>query len=76
MVVEMFLVYLARLRNQRVMRLYGLKALTVHHHTASFVGHRHCISEDIILMVEGLDSTCSRVNPPLIFISEAHGMSY
>ena len=36
---------------------------------------RHCGSADIkFLVVEEQDSTCSRLNLPLLFISKAHGM--
>ena len=48
----------------------------VSHHPAKFGGHRHCGSGDtMFLVVEGQDSTCPRLNPPLLFISKAHGMS-
>ena len=41
---------------------------------ATFGDHRDCSGGDIFLLVEGQDSTCFRLNPPLLFISEAHGM--
>ena len=48
----------------------------VSHHPAKFGGHRHSASGDIMfLVVERHDSTCSRLNPPLLFISKAHGIS-
>ena len=35
-----------------------------------FVDHRHCVSGDILfLVVEEQDSTCSRLNQTLLFIS-------
>ena len=38
-----------------------------------FGGHRHYDKGDIMpLVVEGQDSTCSCLNPPLLFISKAH----
>ena len=40
----------------------------VHHHAATFGGHRHCGSGDIMLLVvEEENSRCSRFNPPLLF---------
>ena len=45
------------------------------HYLATFGGHRHCGSGDIIfVVVEEQDSTCPRLDPPLLFISKAHGM--
>ena len=35
-------------------------------------GHRHCGGADMFLVVEGQDST--RLNPPSLLISNAHGM--
>ena len=47
----------------------------VSHHPATFGGHRHCGSEDMMFaVVEEQDSTCPRLDPPLLFISKAHGM--
>ena len=43
------------------------------HHPEMFGGHRHYDKGDIMpLVVEGQDSTCSCLNPPLLFISKAH----
>ena len=47
----------------------------VSHHAAKFGGHRHCGSGDMFLVVEGEDSSCSRLNPPLLFISKGHGLT-
>ena len=39
-------------------------------------GHIYCCSGDtMFLVVEGQDSKCSRLNPSLLFGSQAHGMS-
>ena len=52
------------------------------HHHAKCDGHSHCGGGDIMfLVVEEQDSTCSRLNPSLLFISKgrdlkAQGMSY
>ena len=47
----------------------------VSHHTAKFGGHRHCGSGDMMfVVVEEQDSTCPRLDPPLLFISKAHGI--
>ena len=54
----------------------------ISHHPALFGGHRCCDNGDIMfLIVEGQDSTCSGLDPPLMYISKAqsmkvHGMSY
>ena len=53
----------------------------VSHHPIKFSGHRHWGSEDMFLVAEEEDSTCSRFNPASQFISkghgwEAHGISY
>ena len=46
----------------------------VSHHHAKFGSHRCCgIGEMMFLVVEGQDSTCPRMDPPLLFISKAHG---
>ena len=40
----------------------------VSHHPANFGGHRYCGRGDIILLVvDEQDSTCSRLNLPLLF---------
>ena len=42
---------------------------------ANFGGHAHYGNGDIMfLVVEEEDSRCSRFNPPLLFISEGHGL--
>ena len=42
---------------------------------AKFGGRRHCGSGDMMLLVVAeQDSSCFCVNPPLWFISKAHGM--
>ena len=45
----------------------------VGHHPAKFVGHRHCGSEDMFLVVEEQDFRCSCFNLPLLFSSKSHG---
>ena len=40
----------------------------VSHHPAKFGDHRHCGSGDtMFVVVEGQDSTCPRLDPPLLF---------
>ena len=39
-----------------------------------FAGHWRCGGRDMFLVVEGQDSRCSCLNPPLLCISKAHGM--
>ena len=34
----------------------------VSHHPTKFGGHRHCDSGDMVLVVEGQDFSCSRLN--------------
>ena len=47
----------------------------VSHHPAKFCSHWRCGSGDMMfLVVGGQDSTSSRFNPPLLFISKAHDM--
>ena len=52
------------------------------HHSATFCGHRHFISRDIMFLVaEEEDSRRSPFNQPLLLISKgrglkAYGMSY
>ena len=41
---------------------------------AKFGGHRHSGGGDMFLVVEGQDSTCSCLNPALLFNSKANGM--
>ena len=47
----------------------------VNYHPAKFGGHGHCGSRDTFIVFKGQDSTCTRLNPPLLFISKAYGMS-
>ena len=48
----------------------------VNEHPVKFGEHRHCGSGDIVfLMAEEQHSTFSTLNPPLVFICEAHNMS-
>ena len=52
-----------------------VEALMVSNHPATFGGHRLCGSGDIMLLVaEEENSRCFRFNPPLLFISEGHGL--
>ena len=52
------------------MRLYWEKLLMVCHRPQTFGGHRQCGSGDIMfLVVKKEDSSCSRFNPLLLFIS-------
>ena len=45
----------------------------VNHHHAMFGGHKQCGSGYVIyLVVDKQDSTCSRLNPPLLFICLEH----
>ena len=47
----------------------------VSHHPAKFNDHRLCDSGDVMfLVVEEENSTCSRFNLPLLFISKGHGL--
>ena len=47
----------------------------VSHHLAKFGSHSHCGSGDVMfLLVERQDCTCSRFNPPLLFICKRHGL--
>ena len=47
----------------------------VSHHSAKFGDHSHCGSGDIMLLVaEEENSRHSFFNPPLLFISKAHGL--
>ena len=44
----------------------------VSHHLAKFCGHSHCGSRDMMfIVVKEQDSTCFRLNPPLLFVSKA-----
>ena len=58
--------------DQRIKGHFGCGLLMVSHHAATFgnIG-----SGDIVLLVVAKqNSTCSCLNPPLLFISEAHGI--
>ena len=45
----------------------------VSYHSAKFGSPKNCKDGDMmILVVEGQDSTCPRLNPLLLFISKAH----
>ena len=46
----------------------------VNHYPAEFGGHRRCSSQDMVLVVEGHNSTCFHFNPPLLFISKASNL--
>ena len=47
----------------------------VSHHPNKFGGHRQCGSGVLMFLVdEEQDSTCSRLNPSLLFISKGHGL--
>ena len=48
--------------------------LMVSYHPAKFSDHWHCGSGNMFLVVEEEYSTWSRVNLPLLFVSQAHGM--
>ena len=43
----------------------------VGHHPAKFGGPKHCSIGHMFLLV---DSTSSRINPPLLLTSKAHGL--
>ena len=48
----------------------------VSHHPTTFGGHRHCGSEDVILIGGNEeDSTCSGLTLPLLFLSKAHDIT-
>ena len=52
----------------------------VSHHSTKFGDHRPCGSGNMFLVAEEENSRCSRFNlpllfnPPLLFISEGHGL--
>ena len=49
--------------------------LMVSHHPAKFGNHSRYGSGDMMFaVVEGQDSACPHLDPPLLFISNAHGM--
>ena len=49
--------------------------LMLSHHPAKFGNHSRYGSGDMMFaVVEGQDSACPRLDPPLLFISNAHGM--
>ena len=47
----------------------------INHHPAKFVGNKHYDNEYMFLVVEEQDFSCSCLNPPLLFIAKANGMS-
>ena len=49
-------------------------AIMISQNLAKFDGHRQCGSGNLFLVVEQHDSLCSGLNPPLLFISTAHGI--
>ena len=63
-----------RPRDKRVMLFYEWEPLMVSHHPARFGGHMYCGSGDSVFSGEGHDFLCLCLNPPLLFISKAHGM--
>ena len=46
----------------------------VSHHPVEFGGHRHFGNGDMFLIGKEENSRYSRFNPPLLFISKAHGL--
>ena len=46
----------------------------VSHHPVEFGGHRHFGNGDMFLVRKEENSRYSRFNPPLLFISKAHGL--
>ena len=47
----------------------------VRHHPSKFGGNSHCGSGDIMFVVaKGQDSTCPRLDRPILFISKVHGV--
>ena len=44
------------------------------HHPAKFDGYRYCSEDIIFVVVEEQDSTCFRLNLPLLFISKVHSL--
>ena len=46
----------------------------VTHHLAKFGGHRHRDRGDMFLVVKEPNCTCSRLNPPVLFIFKGHGL--
>ena len=68
---------LARPRDQRIKWLYGWEPFMISYYPFRLGGHRYCDSGDMIfLAVEGQDSTCSCLNPPLLFIYNVKHMTY
>ena len=57
------------------MCFYVWDPFMVRHHPGKFGGYSHCGSRDTMFAVaQGNNCTCPRRDPPLLFISEAHGM--
>ena len=47
----------------------------INYDPANFSGHKHCGNGYMMFLeVEGQDSTCPRLDPPLLFISKEHDM--
>ena len=68
-------VILQKPRDQRVIRFYGWNPLMISHCPAKSGGHSRCGTEDIMFPVAEEDGpSCSRFNPPLLFISKRHGL--
>ena len=44
------------------------------YHPAKFSGHRYRDKGDVLLVVEGQNSTCPLLNPTLLSISKVYGM--
>ena len=44
------------------------------YHPAKFGGHRYRDKGDVLLVVEGQNSTCPLLNPTLLSISKVYGM--
>lgn len=57
------------------MKLYGWQPFIAGHNPVGFGEHRHCGSEDqIILVIEKEDFRYSCLNPQLLFISKGPGL--
>ena len=63
--------FLVRPRHQGFIWYYVWEHLLIIYHPAKFCDHSHWDSEDIMFLVDG-SSTCSHLNPPLLFISKTH----
>ena len=61
---------------QSIMRLFGWYLLIVIHNIAKFDGHRRLGGKSVIFsVVDKLESTCSLLTPPLLFLSKVYGRS-